>query len=400
MAFLADRLARVKASPTMAITALATELKAAGRDIISLSVGEPDFDTPENIKEAAIAAIRRGDTKYTVFDGRIELKQAIAAKFKRENGLDYEPGQVSVSSGGKQVLYNAMVATLSPGDEVIIPAPYWVSYPEMVLLADGTPVPVACPQNYGFKLRPEDLDAAITPKTKWLILNSPSNPTGAAYTEADLRAVADVLLKHPHVWVMTDDMYEHLTYDGFEYKTIAQVEPRLYERTLTVNGVSKAYCMTGWRIGYGAGPKPLIKAMGAIQSNSTANPCSISQAAAIEALNGPQDFIAPNALVFKQRRDLVVEALNKIPGLYCPLPEGAFYVYPSCAGLLGKETPQGDVIKTDEDFVKYLLAAEGVAVVHGDAFGLAPHFRISYATGTETLKEACKRIERACLALQ
>jgi aspartate aminotransferase len=400
MAFLADRLARVKASPTMAITALATELKAAGRDIISLSVGEPDFDTPQNIKDAGIAAIARGDTKYTVFDGRMELKEAVAAKFKRENGLDYEPTQVSVSSGGKQVLYNAMVATLNPGDEVIIPAPFWVSYPEMVLLADGNPVPVACPQNYGFKMRPEDLDAAITPKTKWLILNSPSNPSGAAYTEADLRAVADVLLKHPQVWVMTDDMYEHLTYDGFEYKTIAQVEPRLYERTLTVNGVSKAYCMTGWRIGYGAGPKPLIKAMGAIQSNSTANPSSISQAAAIEALNGPQDFIAPNAAVFKQRRDLVVAALNKVPGLHCPTPEGAFYVYPSCAGLLGKKTPTGEVIKTDEDFVKYLLAAEGVAVVHGEAFGLAPHFRISYATGTETLLEAMRRIERACLALQ
>ncbi|MBV8775712.1 MAG: pyridoxal phosphate-dependent aminotransferase [Alphaproteobacteria bacterium] len=399
MALLADRLARVKASPTMAITALATELKAAGRDIIGLSVGEPDFDTPENIKEAGIAAIRRGDTKYTVFDGRMELKEAICRKFKRENGLDYEPGQVSVSSGGKQVLYNAMVATLSPGDEVIIPAPYWVSYPEMVLLADGNPVPVACPQNYGFKLRPEDLEAAITPKTKWLILNSPSNPTGAAYTEADLRAVADVLLGHPQVWVMTDDMYEHLVYDDFQYKTIAQVEPRLYERTLTVNGVSKAYCMTGWRIGYGAGPKPLIKAMGAIQSNSTANPSSISQAAAIEALDGPQDFIAPNAAVFKQRRDLVVEALNKIPGLYCPLPEGAFYVYPSCAGLLGKKTPGGEAINSDEDFVKYLLAAEGIAVVHGDAFGLAPHFRISYATGTETLKEAMRRIERACAAL-
>jgi aspartate aminotransferase len=399
MAFLADRLARVKASPTMAITALATELKAAGRDIIGLSVGEPDFDTPDNIKEAAIKAIHGGDTKYTVFDGRMELKEAVAAKFKRENGLDYEPTQVSVSSGGKQVLYNAMVATLNPGDEVIIPAPYWVSYPEMVLLADGNPVPVACPQNYGFKLRPEDLDAAITSKTKWLILNSPSNPTGAAYTEADLRAVADVLLKHPQVWVMTDDMYEHLVYDDFEYKTIAQVEPRLYERTLTVNGVSKAYCMTGWRIGYGAGPKPLIKAMGAIQSNSTANPCSISQAAAIEALNGPQDFIAPNNAKFKERRDLVVAALNKIPGLHCPRPEGAFYVYPSCAGLLGKKTPQGDLIKTDEDFVKYLLAAEGVAVVHGDAFGLAPHFRISYATSTEILQEAMRRIDRACRAL-
>ncbi len=383
----------------MAITALATELKAAGRDIISLSVGEPDFDTPENIRNAAIAAINNGETRYTVFDGRIELKQAIAAKFKRENGLDYEPNQVSVSGGGKQVLYNAMVATLSPGDEVVIPAPYWVSYPEMVLLCDGEPVPVACSQNNGFKLRPEDLDAAITPKTKWVILNSPSNPTGAAYSEADLRAVADVLLKHPHVWVMTDDMYEHLIYDDFVYKTIAQIEPRLYERTLTVNGVSKAYCMTGWRIGYGAGPRELIKAMGAIQSNSTANPCSISQAAAIEALNGPQDFIAPNAAVFKQRRDLIVDYLNKIPGLYCPRPEGAFYVYPSCAGLLGKKTPSGEVLKNDEDVVRYLLAAEGVAVVHGEAFGLSPHFRISYACSTETLLEACRRIERACAAL-
>ena len=400
MPFLANRLARVKPSPTMAITALATELAQQGRDIITLSQGEPDFDTPENIRQAAIDAINRGETRYTVFDGRYDLKQAICGKFKRENGLDYEPGQITVSSGGKQVLYNALVATLSPGDEVVIPAPYWVSYPEMVLLADGSPVPVSCPQNNGFKMRPEDLDAAITPKTKWLILNSPSNPSGAAYTEADLRAVADVLLKHPHVWVMTDDMYEHLIYDDFEYKTIAQVEPSLYERTLTVNGVSKAYCMTGWRIGYAGGPKMLIKAMGAIQSNSTANPCSISQAAAIEALNGPQDFIAPNAAVFKQRRDIIVDALNKVPGLHCPRPEGAFYVYPSCAGLLGKKTPKGETINTDEDFAKYLLAAEGVAVVHGDAFGLAPHFRISYACSTETLREACRRIERACLALQ
>ncbi|HZT87963.1 MAG TPA: pyridoxal phosphate-dependent aminotransferase [Stellaceae bacterium] len=399
MPFLADRLARVKPSPTMAITALATELAQSGRDIITLSQGEPDFDTPENVRRAAIDAINRGETRYTVFDGRYELKQAICGKFKRENGLDYEPGQITVSSGGKQVLYNALVATLSPGDEVVIPAPYWVSYPEMVLLADGTPVPVPCPQNNGFKLRPEDLDAAITPKTKWLILNSPSNPSGAAYTEADLRAVADVLLAHPHVWVMTDDMYEHLIYDDFVYKTIAQVEPRLYERTLTVNGVSKAYCMTGWRIGYGGGPKMLIKAMGAIQSNSTANPCSISQAAAIEALNGPQDFIPRNAAVFKERRDLVVAALNQVPGLHCPTPEGAFYVYPSCAGLLGKKTPDGQTIASDEDFVKYLLAAEGVAVVHGDAFGLAPHFRISYACSTETLREACRRIERACRAL-
>jgi aspartate aminotransferase len=400
MSFLADRLARVKPSPTMAITALATELKAAGRDVIALSQGEPDFDTPENIREAAIAAIHRGETRYTVFDGRIELKEAVCGKFKRENGLDYEPSQITVSNGGKQVLYNALVATLSPGDEVVIPAPYWVSYPEMVLLCDGEPVPVACPQNNGFKMRPEDLDAAITPKTKWLILNSPSNPSGAAYTEADLRGVADVLLRHPHVWVMTDDMYEHLVYDDFAFKTIAQVEPRLYERTLTVNGVSKAYCMTGWRIGYGGGPKPLIKAMGAVQSNSTANPCSISQAAAIEALNGPQDFIAPNARVFRERRDLVVGRLNHIPGLYCPTPEGAFYVYPSCAGLIGKKTPAGETIGNDEDFVRYLLAAEGVAVVHGEAFGLAPHFRISYATSTEVLREACDRIERACRALR
>jgi aspartate aminotransferase len=399
MSFLANRLARVKPSPTMAITALATELAQGGRDIITLSQGEPDFDTPDNIREAGIAAIRRGETKYTVFDGRIELKQAIAAKFKRENGLDYETSQITVSNGGKQVLYNALVATLSPGDEVVIPAPYWVSYPEMVLLCDGEPVPVSCPQNNGFKMRPEDLDAAITPKTKWLILNSPSNPSGAAYTEADLREIADVLLKHPHVWVMTDDMYEHLVYDDFEYRTIAQIEPRLYERTLTVNGVSKAYCMTGWRIGYAGGPKQLIKAMGAVQSNSTANPCSISQAAAIEALNGPQDFIPKNNAKFKERRDLVVDALNRVPGLHCPRPEGAFYVYPSCAGLIGKKTPDGKTIDTDEDFVRYLLEAEGVAVVHGSAFGLAPHFRISYATSSEELEDACARMARACHAL-
>jgi aspartate aminotransferase len=400
MALLADRLARVKPSPTMAITALATELKAAGRDVIALSQGEPDFDTPANIREAGIRAIQNGETRYTVFDGRIELKRAICGKFKRENGLDYEPTQITVSSGGKQVLYNALCATLSPGDEVVIPAPYWVSYPEMVLLCDGNPVPVACSQNNGFKMRPEDLDAAITPRTKWLILNSPSNPSGAAYTEHDLREIADVLLKHEHVWVMTDDMYEHLTYDDFEYRTIAQVEPRLYDRTLTVNGVSKAYCMTGWRIGYAGGPKQLIKAMGAIQSNSTANPCSISQAAAIEALTGPQDFIPKNARVFKERRDLVVDLLNKVPGRHCPRPEGAFYVYPSCAGVLGKKTPKGATINSDEDFVRYLLEAEGVAVVHGEAFGLAPHFRISYATSTEELRDACARIDRACRALQ
>jgi aspartate aminotransferase len=399
MSFLADRLARVKPSPTMAMTALATELKAAGRDVISLSQGEPDFDTPPNIKAAAIAAIQAGDTKYTVFDGRIELKRAVCAKFARENGLSYEPQQITISSGGKQVLYNAFVATLSSGDEVVIPAPYWVSYPEMVLLADGMPVPVPCPQNNGFKLRPEDLDAAITPKTKWLILNSPSNPSGAAYTEADLRALAEVLLAHEQVWIMTDDMYEHLVYDDFRFTTIAQIEPRLYERTLTVNGVSTAYCMTGWRIGYGGGPKALIKAMGAIQSNSTANPCSISQAAAIEALTGPQDFIAAHNKSFKERRDLVVDLLNRVPGLHCPRPEGAFYVYPSCAGVLGKRTPAGLTIDNDEDFVRYLLEESGVAVVHGAAFGLAPHFRISYATSTAELREACARIDAACRKL-
>src|SRR5579864_5244711 len=355
MPFLADRLARVKPSPTMAITALATELAASGRDIITLSQGEPDFDTPVNIREAAIAAINRGETRYTVFDGRYDLKQAICGKFKRENGLDYEPGQVSVSNGGKQVLYNALVATLSPGDEVVIPAPYWVSYPEMVLLADGNPVPVACPQNNGFKMRPEDLDAAITPRTKWLILNSPSNPSGAAYTEQDLKELAEVLLRHPQVWVMADDMYEHLVYDDFQFTTIAQVEPLLYDRTLTVNGVSKAYCMTGWRIGYAGGPRQLIRAMGAVQSNSTTNPSSISQAAAVAALNGPQDFIPVRAASFKERRDLVVGMLNQANGITCHRPEGAFYVYPSCAGAIGKATPEGKKIETDQDFTGYLL---------------------------------------------
>ncbi|HEX9463279.1 MAG TPA: pyridoxal phosphate-dependent aminotransferase [Alphaproteobacteria bacterium] len=399
MAFLAERLSRVKPSPTLAVTAKAIELKAAGRDVIGLGAGEPDFDTPENIKEAAIAAIRKGDTKYTVVDGTMALKQAICAKFKRENGLDYKPNQVTVGTGGKQVLYNAMMATLSKGDEVIIPAPYWVSYPDMVELAEGTPVPVACPQNNGFKLRAEDLDAAITPRTKWIILNSPSNPTGAAYTRAELKALTDVLMKHPHVWVLTDDMYEHLVYDGFEFFTPAQIEPRLYGRTLTLNGVSKAYCMTGWRIGYAAGPVELIKAIAAVQSQSTSNPASISQAAALAALTGPQDFIPKHNAVFRERRDLVVDMLNKAKGIHCLKPEGAFYVYPSCAGTIGRKTPHGKVLKTDEDFVTYLLEAEGVAVVQGSAFGLAPYFRISYATSTEALKDACTRIQRACAAL-
>jgi aspartate aminotransferase len=399
MSFLAERMSRVKPSPTIAVTTRAAELKAAGRDVIGLGAGEPDFDTPAHIQEAAIAAMKRGETRYTAVDGTPALKKAICAKFKRENGLDYEPKQITVGTGGKQVLYNALMATLNPGDEVVIPAPYWVSYPDMVLLADGTPVPVACPQNNGFKLLPEDLDAAITPRTKWLILNSPSNPTGAAYSAAELKELADVLLDHPHVWIMTDDMYEHVVYSGFQFATIAQVEPRLYNRTLTVNGVSKSYCMTGWRIGYAGGPVELIKAMGAIQSQSTSNPSSISQAAAVEALNGPQDFIPRHNKIFEERRDLVCDMLNKAVGLHCPKPDGAFYVYPSCAGTIGKRTPQGKVIENDTDFVTYLLDAEGVAVVQGVAFGLSPHFRISYATSTEALKEACTRIQRACAAL-
>src|SRR5271154_4252112 len=401
MAFLADQIMRIKPSATIAVTDKARALKAAGRDVIGLGAGEPDFDTPDNIKLAAIRAISEGKTsKYTAVDGMAELKAAVSRKFKRENELDYKPSQIIVGTGGKQVLYNALVATLNPGDEVIIPAPYWVSYPDMVLLAGGTPVEVVTTMASGYKMKPEDLERAITPKTKWIIFNSPSNPTGAAYTRAELKAVTDVLVRHPHVHVMSDDMYEHLVYDDFKFFSPAQLEPRLYERTLTVNGVSKAYCMTGWRIGYAGGPRQLIKAMGAGQSNSTANPPSISQAAAIEALNGTQDFIPKHNLLFKERRDLVVDRLNKVPGLFCPRPEGAFYVYPSCAGLIGKRTPEGKVIEDDEGFVRYLLEAEGVAVVHGSAFGLAPHFRISYATSNEELREACTRIERACRALQ
>lgn len=399
MAQIADRLARIKPSPTIAVSTKARELKAAGRDVIGLGAGEPDFDTPDNIKEAAIAAIRAGDTKYTAVDGTPALKQAICDKFKRENGLDYGPDQITVGTGGKQVLYNALMATLNPGDEVVIPAPFWVSYPDMVLLAEGEPVAVPCSQNNGFKLRPEDLDAAITPKTKWLILNSPSNPTGAAYTHDEMKALTDVLLRHPHVMVMTDDMYEHLVYDDFEFVTPAQVEPQIKDRTLTINGVSKAYAMTGWRIGYAAGPKDLIKAMSKIQSQSTSNPSSVSQAAAVEALAGAQDFIAERNAVFKERRNMVVELLNLCPGLHCPTPEGAFYVYPSCAGTIGKTTPDGKTIVSDGDFVTYLLEAEGVAVVQGEAFGLSPYFRVSYATSTEALREACARIKRACEAL-
>jgi len=398
--FLAERLGRIQPSPTIAVTQKARALKAAGRDVIGLGAGEPDFDTPENIKAAAIAAINKGDTKYTNVDGTDALKQAIVAKFKRENGLDYKPEQITVGTGGKQVLFNALLSTIGPGDEVVIPAPYWVSYPDIVLLADGKPVIVPCAENNQFKLMAEDLEKAITARTKWVILNSPNNPTGAAYSAADLRKIADVLLRHPQVWVLTDDMYEHLLYDGFSFATIAAVEPKLYDRTLTMNGVSKAYCMTGWRIGYAGGPATLIKAIAKMQSQSTSNPCSISQAAAVEALNGPQDFIAKHNAAFKARRDMVVEMLNKAPGLRCHRPEGAFYVYPSCAGTIGKKTPQGNVIASDDDFVTYLLEAEGVAAVQGSAFGLSPFLRISYATSTEALREACTRIIRACEALR
>ncbi len=397
---LARRLSQIKPSPTMAITALAAEMKAAGRDVIGLSAGEPDFDTPDHIKAEAIAAINRGETKYTAADGTPLLKKAVAAKFARENGLTYAPNQITIAAGGKHVIYNAMAATLNQGDEVIIPAPYWVSYPDIVLLMDATPVFVRCAQNQGFKMRPEELEAAITPKTKWLILNSPSNPTGAAYTKAELKALADVLLRHPQVFVLSDDIYEHLVYDGFEFATIAQVEPKLYDRTLTMNGVSKAYSMTGWRIGYAGGPADLIKAMGTIQSQSTSNPSSISQAASVVALNGPQEFLKDWRESFKERRDVVVQILNQAKGLQCPTPEGAFYVYPSCAGAIGKKTPGGKVIESDTVFATELLAAEGIAVVQGEAFGLSPHFRISYAASMASLKDACGRIVRFCDSLK
>ncbi len=400
MSFTSAALGRIKPSPTMAVTAKARALKAAGRDIIALGAGEPDFDTPENIKEAAIRAIRDGRTKYTDVDGIPELKDAIVRKFKRENGLEYSRAQVNVSPGGKAVIFNAFMATLSPGDEVIIPAPYWVSYPDMALLCDARPVFVPTGLEQGFKLQPDDLERAITPKTKWLLLNSPSNPSGAAYTTDELRAIADVLLRAPHVHVLTDDIYEHLVYDGFTFSTIAQVEPALYPRTLTMNGVSKAYAMTGWRIGYAAGPEAIIKGMAAVMGHSTSNPCSISQYASVEALDGPQDFIEPNRRLFERRRDLVVSMLNRAPGLTCPTPEGAFYVYPSCAALVGRRAPGGAVMTTDEDVARELLEAEGVAVVHGAAFGTSPCFRISYATSTEWLEDACTRIQRFCASLQ
>ena len=396
MALIASRLNRIKPSATMAVTGRAQELKAAGVDVIGLGAGEPDFDTPENVKEAAISAMRAGQTKYTQVPGTLELREAICAKFKRENGLDYTPAQIQVACGGKQSIYNAIMATVDENDEVIIPAPYWVSYPDIVLLAEGKPIIVQAKQGNGFKINAEQLEAAITPKTKWLLLNSPSNPTGAAYSKEELKALTDVLLRHKHVFLMTDDIYEHVIYDEFEFTTPAQVEPKLYDRTLTLNGVSKAYAMTGWRIGYAAGPLELIKGMNKVQSQSTSHAASISQAAAVEALNGPQEFIAKNNAIFKERRDLVVSMLNQAEGLECLTPQGAFYVYPSCAGMIGKTTPEGKVLTSDFDVATYLLEAEGIAVVFGEAFGLSPFFRISYATGTELLVEACKRIQRAC----
>ncbi|WP_105370258.1 pyridoxal phosphate-dependent aminotransferase [Neorhizobium huautlense] len=396
MAFLADALSRVKPSATIAVSQKARDLKAKGRDVIGLGAGEPDFDTPDNIKKAAIDAINRGETKYPPVSGIPQLREAIARKFKRENNLDYTPAQTIVGTGGKQILFNAFMATLNPGDEVVIPAPYWVSYPEMVAICNGTSVFIETKQANNFKVTAEDLEKAITPKTKWFLFNSPSNPSGAAYSYDELKALTDVLLKHEHVWVLTDDMYEHLTYGDFQFVTPVEVEPKLYHRTLTMNGVSKAYAMTGWRIGYAAGPVELIKAMDMIQGQQTSGACTIAQWAAVEALNGPQDFIPANKKIFEGRRDLVVSMLNQAKGIVCPSPEGAFYVYPSCAGLIGKTAPSGKVIETDEDFVTELLETEGVAVVHGSAFGLGPNFRISYATSEELLEEACKRIQRFC----
>ena len=399
MPILAKTLSRIKQSPTMAVTALARELKAAGEDVIGLGAGEPDFDTPEHVKEAAITAMRNGETKYTAVDGTLELKEAVRAKFMRDNDLDYKPEQINVGVGGKHVMYNAFVATLNPGDEVIIPTPYWVSYPDMVLLAGGEPVPIATSSDSGFRLAAEDLERAITPKTKWLILNSPSNPSGTAYDKNELKALTEVLLQHPHVWILSDDIYEKIVYNNFVFTTPAQVEPSLYERTLTVNGVSKAYAMTGWRIGFAGGPTELIKAMAKVQSQSTSNPTSISQAAAVAALNGDQTFIQSRNAAFKKRRDMVVSMLNQADGITCRTPEGAFYVYPSCAGAIGKKAPDGIKIETDEDFARYLLKSVGVAVVFGEAFGLGPHFRISYATSDELLRQACQRIQNACGAL-
>jgi aspartate aminotransferase len=400
MSIIATRLAAIKPSPTIAVAGLALELKAAGRDVIGLAAGEPDFDTPDHVKQAACAAIEAGETKYTVVDGTPALKAAVAAKFRRENGLEYRLDEISVAAGGKQIIYNAMMASLNPGDEVIIPAPYWVSYPDIVLLAGGTPKFVSCTEEAGFRMSPGDLEQAITPRTKWLILNSPNNPTGAAYDPSQLRALTDVLVAHRHVWVLSDDIYEHLLYDGMEFATPAALEPRLRDRCLTMNGIAKAYAMTGWRIGYAGGPVELIRAMAKIQSQSTSNPCSVSQAAAVEALQGPQDFVAERSRIMSGRRDLAVELLNQVPGLRCHRPEGAFYVYPNCAGALGRRSPAGSLLSSSEDFARYLLEQEGVAVVPGAGFGMDPYIRISYATSNELLAEACRRIRRACEALR
>ena len=400
MSFLSKRLERIKPSATMAITAKATELKASGIDVIGLGAGEPDFDTPENIKDAGISAIRNGWTKYTKVDGLQDLREAIVEKFKRENNLSYSIDQINVGVGAKHVIFNALLATLNPGDEVIIPAPYWVSYPDMVTLAEGKPVIIQTEEENGFKLSPNSLESAITPNTKWIIFNSPSNPTGAAYSSEDLADIAKVIFKHSHVHIMSDDIYEHLIYDNFKFTTLAAVEPNIFDRVLTVNGVSKSYAMTGWRIGYAGGDKALIKAMAKIQSQSTSNPASICQIAAIQALNGPQDFIEKRRLEFQDRRDMVVAMLNKTPGITCQKPKGAFYVYPSCKGLVNKKTPSGDIITSSEDFAKYLLDSGGVAVVHGAAFGMDPYFRISYASSMETLKEACERIQQAVSNLE
>ncbi|RCW83389.1 pyridoxal phosphate-dependent aminotransferase [Paracoccus lutimaris] len=396
MSFLSQTLARVKPSPTIAMTGRAQQLAAEGKDIITLSAGEPDFDTPEHIRDAAKAAIDAGHTRYTAVDGMPALKRAICDKFARENGLDYSPAQVSVGTGGKQILYNALMATLNPGDDVIIPAPYWVSYPDMVLLAGGTPVIVPAGMEAGYRITPEQLEAAITPRTKWLILNSPSNPSGAGYGADHMRALTDVLMRHPHVWVLSDDIYEHLVFDDFRFVTPAQIEPGLKDRTLTMNGVSKSYAMTGWRIGYGAGPEVLIRAMAKLQSQSTSNPSSIGQYAALAALNGPQDYIETSRAIFQRRRDLVVAALNDCPGISCPVPQGAFYVYPSIHALIGKTSAGGTVIKDDEAFATALLDETGVAVVFGAAFGLSPHFRVSYATSEAVLADACARIKAFC----
>ena len=399
MSIVSNSLKRIKPSPTLAVTQKARELKAAGKDVISLGAGEPDFDTPDNIKQAAIKAINDGDTKYTAVDGTPILKDAIIKKFKRENNLDYQADQITVGAGGKHVIYNAMVATLNKGDEVVIPAPYWVSYPDIVLLAGGTPIILECNEKQGFKINPSELEKSITKKTKWIILNSPSNPTGACYSEDDIREIAKVLIKHPHVYILSDDIYEHVAYEGFKFFTIAQIT-ELKERVLTMNGVSKAYSMTGWRIGYAAGPKEIIKAIAKIQSQSTTNPSSISQAAAVEALNGTQDFIKERAISFQERRDFVVKALNEIDGIECLNPDGAFYVFPSCKGLIGKKDSSGKKIKADTDFVQSLLENSGVAVVQGSAFGLEGFFRISYATSIENLKKALEKISTFCKSLK